>query len=178
MVELKSKAGQEIRHLLEWQEKVAQEAQEVGVNVSSYMRDLIMSELDVPLKEAQRIADIFDEMVSSSDWVETLGGVLFKKSFDAKNSEEDTKREEHIRQDGVMVYNAHDILRTAGKAIIDIVKDDKDVGEQFLKTFAELLNIKSTHSGAKVKDIRWDSHGNIEVDFEDVPVSGKQHAKS
>ena len=178
MVELKSNAGQEIRRLLEWQEKVAQEAQEVGVNVSSYLRDLIMSELNVPLKEAQRIADIFDEMVSSSDWVETLGGVLFKKSFDVKNSEEGTKREEHVRQDGVMVYNAHDILRTAGKAIIDIVKDDKDVGEQFLKTFAELLNIKSTHSGAKVKDIRWDSHGNIEVDFEDVPVLGKQHAKS
>lgn len=81
--------------------------------------------------------------------------------------------EERIRTDGITVYNPHDIVRIAGEAVIEIIKGNKDV----LNTFVHILDAKAKHSNAKVTSAKWDSKGNIEVDFEDLePVSGKQHA--
>ena len=46
-----------------------------GLNIQGHVRDLIMSELNVPIQKAQEVADKFAEMVESSQWLELSNGM-------------------------------------------------------------------------------------------------------
>lgn len=51
-----------------------------GLNVQSHLRDLLMSDLGLPIQQAQEIADKFSQEVENAQWLETSRGTQFDRS--------------------------------------------------------------------------------------------------
>tara|TARA_Y100000034_G_C6745267_1_gene330970 strand:+ start:244 stop:549 length:306 start_codon:yes stop_codon:yes gene_type:complete len=70
-------------------------AQEVGLTLSAFVRDSLMAEVNMPIRDAQRIGDLVDQKVEESDWVETARGVTYRKSFDPRKEEDVVEENEY-----------------------------------------------------------------------------------
>ncbi len=68
-------------------------AQQVGLNIQSHLRDLLMSEVNMPIEQAQAIADKFTAMATNSDWLETSTGVTWEKTFTPSRLSEEQPEE-------------------------------------------------------------------------------------
>jgi hypothetical protein len=80
-MKFRSEAADQIKSLLEWQ-KTAQK-EETGVNVSGLMKDILVAELDIDPREAERLSEIFDSKLTEQAFLKTHNGTTFTKVLDS-----------------------------------------------------------------------------------------------
>jgi len=70
-----------------WKKSAQQEPPKTGLNIQAFIRDLLMAEMSIPIREAQSFADKVAQEIEQVSWLETSRGSVFKKGFDPADSD-------------------------------------------------------------------------------------------